>query len=133
MTSRAHPVQKPRNGWSKMRDIPSVDQLLSHPRLLALAEKVGRSLVTQSARSVLANLRARMKTEPSGAGQHAIGPENLETQIIVQVEADLAPSLRPVINATGVILHTNLGRAPLSAEAAARISQVRHQLLESRI
>lgn len=107
-----------------MRDIPSVDQLLSHPRLLALAEKVGRSLVTQSARAVLATVRARMKTEPSGAGPYAIGPENLETQIIVHVEAILAPSLRPVINATGVILHTNLGRAPLSAEAAARISQV---------
>jgi L-seryl-tRNA(Ser) seleniumtransferase len=124
MTSRAHPAQKPRNGSSKMREIPSVDQLLGRPRLLALAEKSGRALVTQSARSVLANVRDRMKTDASSATPQAIDPENLETQIIVQVESLITPSLRRVINATGVVLHTNLGRAPLSAQAAARISQV---------
>jgi L-seryl-tRNA(Ser) seleniumtransferase len=124
MTSRTHPVQKPRNGSSPMREIPSVDELLGRPRLLALAEKSGRALVTQSARSVLANVRARMKTDASRATPQASDPENLETQIIVQVESLIAPSLRRVINATGVILHTNLGRAPLSAQAAARISQL---------
>ena len=124
MTSRPHPVQKPRNGSSKMREIPSVDELLGRPRLLALSEKSGRALVTQSARSVLANARARMRADASSATPQAIDPENLETQIIVNVEGLLAPSLRRVINATGVILHTNLGRAPLSAETAARIAQV---------
>jgi len=124
MTSRAHPVQKTRNGSSKMREIPSVDELLGRPRLLALAEKSGRALVTQSARSVLANVRARMKADASSATPQAIDPENLETQIIVHVESLIAPSLRRIINATGVILHTNLGRAPISTEAAARISQV---------
>ncbi|MGB8541144.1 MAG: L-seryl-tRNA(Sec) selenium transferase [Candidatus Acidiferrales bacterium] len=107
-----------------MREIPSVDELLGRPRLLALAEKSGRALVTQSARSVLADVRARMKADASNATPQAIDPENLEIQIIANVGALLAPSLRRVINATGVILHTNLGRAPLSAEAAARISQV---------
>jgi len=124
MTSRAQPMQKPRNGSSKMREIPSVDELLGRPRLLALAEKSGRALVTQSTRSVLASVRARMKTDASSATPQASDAENLETQIIAHVEALLAPSLRRVINATGVILHTNLGRAPISAEAAARISQV---------
>jgi L-seryl-tRNA(Ser) seleniumtransferase len=107
-----------------MREIPSVDELLGHPRLLALAEKSGRALVTQSARTVLANVRARMKADASSATPLATDAENLETQIISNVEALLAPSLRRVINATGVILHTNLGRAPISAQAAARISQV---------
>jgi L-seryl-tRNA(Ser) seleniumtransferase len=124
MTPRAHPVQNPRNGSSKMREIPSVDELLGRSRLLELAEKSGRTLVTQSARSVLANVRARMKADASSAAPHAIDPENLETQIIAHVKTLLAPSLRRVINATGVILHTNLGRAPISAEAAARIAQV---------
>jgi L-seryl-tRNA(Ser) seleniumtransferase len=124
MTSRAHPVQKPRNGSSKMREIPSVDELLGRPRLLTLAEKSGRALVTQSARSVLANLRVRMKSEAASAAPQEINAENLETQIIVHVESLLAPSLRRVINATGVILHTNLGRAPISAEAVARMSQL---------
>jgi L-seryl-tRNA(Ser) seleniumtransferase len=122
MTSRAHPVPKPQNGSSKMRGIPSVDELFGRPRLLALAEKAGRALVTQSARSVLANLRMQMKDETAGAGQ-AIDPEHIEPLIVANVEALLAPSLRRVINATGVILHTNLGRAPLSAEAAAHAVQ----------
>src|SRR5580704_3417611 len=116
MTSRAHPVPKTQNGSSKMRGIPSVDELLGRPRLLALAEKAGRALVTQSARSVLANLRTQMKDEAAGAGQ-GIELENIEALIVADVETLLAPSLRRVINATGVILHTNLGRAPLSAEA----------------
>jgi len=97
-----------------------VDELLGRPRLLALAEKAGRALVTQSARTVLANLRAQMKDETAGAGQ-SIDPEHIEALIVANVEALLAPSLRRVINATGVILHTNLGRAPLSAEAAAHV------------
>jgi len=122
MTSRAHPVPKPQNGSSKMRGIPSVDELLGRPRLLALAEKAGRALVTQSARSVLANLRARIKDEAAGAGQ-PVDLEHLDTLIVADVNALLAPSLRRVINATGVILHTNLGRAPLSAEAAAHMVQ----------
>jgi L-seryl-tRNA(Ser) seleniumtransferase len=105
----------------RMRGIPSVDELLGRPRLLALAEKAGRSLVTQSARSVLADLRARLK-KPSGEGSADSG--QLEMRVVAQVEAQLAPSLVRVINATGVILHTNLGRSPLSPAAAARISEI---------
>jgi L-seryl-tRNA(Ser) seleniumtransferase len=123
MTSRAHPVPKPQNGSSKMRGIPSVDELLGRPRLLVLAEKSGRALVTESARTVLANLRAQMKAEAGGAGQ-AIDLEYIEVLVVANVEALLALSLRRVINATGVILHTNLGRAPLSADAAAHMMQV---------
>jgi L-seryl-tRNA(Ser) seleniumtransferase len=122
MTSRAHPVPKPENGSSQMRGIPSVDELLGRPGLLALAEKAGRALVTQSARTVLANLRAQMKAEAAGAGQ-AIDREYIEALVVADVETLLAPSLRRVINSTGVILHTNLGRAPLSAEAAAHMVQ----------
>ncbi len=99
-----------------------MDELLGRPRLLALAEKAGRALVTQSARSILANLRAQMKDEAAGAGR-GIDLENIEALIVADVEALLAPSLRRVINATGVILHTNLGRAPLSPEAAAHMVQ----------
>src|SRR6202046_5304096 len=107
-----------------MRGIPSVDELLGRPRLLALAEKSGRKLVTQSARTVLANLRARLKKVHPADGTTAADSAQLEMQVITEVEARLAPSLVRVINATGVILHTNLGRSPLSAEAAARISEV---------
>jgi L-seryl-tRNA(Ser) seleniumtransferase len=105
-----------------MRGIPSVDELLGRPRLLALAEKAGRRLVIQSARTVLANLRERLKK--GAGGDSATDSAQLEMDVVAEVEAQVAPSLVRVINATGVILHTNLGRAPLSAEAAAHISEI---------
>ena len=108
----------------RMRGIPSVDELLGRPRLLALAEKAGRSLVTQSGRSVLADLRARLKKPSGDAGEASADSDQLEMRVVAQVEAQLAPSLVRVINATGVILHTNLGRSPLSAAAAARSSEI---------
>ena len=108
----------------RMRGIPSVDELLGRPRLLALAEKAGRSLVTQSGRSVLADLRARLKKPSGDAGEASADSDQLEMRVVAQVEAQLAPSLVRVINATGVILHTNLGRSPLSGAAAARISEI---------
>ena len=100
-----------------------MDELLGRPRLVVLAEKAGRPLVRKSARTVLANLRAHMKEEAAGADQ-ASDLEHIEGLVVANVEALLAASLRRVINATGVILPTNLGRAPVSADAAAHMVQV---------
>ncbi|HEX2777313.1 MAG TPA: L-seryl-tRNA(Sec) selenium transferase, partial [Candidatus Acidoferrales bacterium] len=123
MKRLTNPVLKTQNSSSsRMRGIPSVDELLGRPGLIALATKTGRSLVTRSARAVLANLRERLK---KGDGpDSATDSAQLEMRVVAEVEAQLAPSLFRVINATGVILHTNLGRAPLSAEAAAHISEI---------
>jgi len=104
----------------RLRELPSVDQLLGQPRLLGLAEKAGRGIVTDAARTVLRDLRAQLKRD--AAGSRPASQMEIEAQVVARVEALLAPSLRRLINATGVILHTNLGRAPLSAEAAARIA-----------
>lgn len=104
---------------ARLRELPSVDELLGQPRLLGLAEKMGRSIVTQAARGVLADVRAQFKIDPGNT--HLISLPEIEAQIAERVEAMLSPSLRRVINATGVILHTNLGRAPLSDYVAARI------------
>jgi L-seryl-tRNA(Ser) seleniumtransferase len=106
---------------ARLRELPSVDHLLGQPRLLLLAQSAGHAIVTEAARNVLADLRAHLKTN----AQDSPAPDAaaIESRIAAQVEAMLAPSLRRVINATGVILHTNLGRAPLSAEAAAQIAE----------
>jgi len=104
-----------------LRELPSVDELLGRPRLLGLAAKAGRSIVTQAARSVLADVRAHLKNDPGNS--HAVDLPEFEAQVIARLEDMLSPSLRRVINATGVILHTNLGRAPLSDDAAARIAE----------
>jgi L-seryl-tRNA(Ser) seleniumtransferase len=105
-----------------LRQIPSVDELLMQPRLAALTQRVDRELVVEIARTVLADLRARI----TGEGMATVVPMDaaaLEERIASMVERVLALSLEPVINATGVILHTNLGRAPLSAATAEEIGR----------
>jgi L-seryl-tRNA(Ser) seleniumtransferase len=95
-----------------LRTIPSVDELLGRPLLDALCSRAGRALVLDAAREVLAAVRADLS---QGGAPSEI--EAIEKRIAQTVERWLAPSLRPVVNATGVVLHTNLGRAPISGEA----------------
>jgi len=100
-----------------LRQIPSVDELLAQPRLAALSKRTDRNLVVEVARAVLADLRARIAGD---AGSTALGlsAASVEELISNEVERILSRSLQPVINATGVILHTNLGRAPLPETVA---------------
>jgi L-seryl-tRNA(Ser) seleniumtransferase len=101
-----------------LRQIPSVDELLAQTRLAELAKRVDRNLVVEVARTILDDLRARITGQIATAVLAEISPvacdaASLEERITALVERILARSLLPVINATGVILHTNLGRAPL--------------------
>ena len=114
-----------------LRQIPSVDELLAGPRLGTLLRRVGRQLVLEVTRAVLAEMRERI------AGTHPIRVqplrrEEIESMIADEVERVLSRSLVPVINATGVILHTNLGRAPLLPAAAEeiRLAATRYSNLE---
>src|SRR5438094_2157786 len=99
-----------------LRQIPSIDELLAQPRLAALSRRVDRNLVVEVARAVLADLRSRIAgySNWTALGLNAASVEEL---ISNEVERILSRSLQPVINATGVILHTNLGRAPLTETA----------------
>jgi L-seryl-tRNA(Ser) seleniumtransferase len=101
-----------------LRQLPSIDELLAQPRLVELAVRTDRGLVLEIARAILADLRARILNLEAGAGRVkivALDAELLGERIADEVTRILARSLQPVINATGVILHTNLGRAPLPA------------------
>jgi L-seryl-tRNA(Ser) seleniumtransferase len=96
-----------------LRQIPSVDELLRQPRMAKLAGRIPRELLVEVAREVLASVRAEITGE-RGVAVIPIVPADLEDVIAREVERILSRTLQPVINATGVILHTNLGRAPLS-------------------
>ena len=92
------------------RAIPGVDRLLARPWCGLLVESHGRAWVTARVRAVLDGVRAGRLPFPASGDGFA----ELLRREIARAET---PSLRPAVNATGVILHTNLGRAPLAAEA----------------
>ena len=97
--------------------LPSVDELQRSPELAALASKEGQAAVTDAARTVLASLRAELAAGRLDANGLDLVLSGLGDAVARQVRQALSYSLRPVINATGVILHTNLGRAPISPAA----------------
>ncbi len=109
-----------------LRRLPSVDELLLRPRIAALCNTVERGYAVESVREVLARVRREI-TSGNVAEESAVRPEALEQRVLTAVESDLAPSLRPVINASGVILHTNLGRAPLTPTAIAELARTATQ------
>src|ERR1700687_2983253 len=91
-----------------LRQIPSVDELLLQPRLAALARRVDRNLVVEVARAVLSGLRARIAGDMNVAVA-SLNSLSVEELIAAEVDRILSCSLQPLINATGVVLHTNLG------------------------
>ena len=95
-----------------LRALPSVNELLADPRLAEL----GHGLAVEAARAALADAREAILSgeEPGDLGAHALA----------RAEALAAPRLRRVLNATGVVVHTNLGRAPLAESALERIREV---------
>ena len=99
-----------------LRELPSVDELAGSTELEELVAVHGRELVVDAARAALARAR-----EDVQAGYSA-------GDLVVRTQSELAERLRPrlrrVLNATGVIVHTNLGRAPLAAEALERVHEV---------
>jgi L-seryl-tRNA(Ser) seleniumtransferase len=89
-----------------------VDELLAQPGLAALALRIDRSVLLEVTRKVLDELRNRISYGATPTS-YSVEPAVLENTIVSMAERIFARSLQPVINATGVILHTNLGRAPL--------------------
>jgi L-seryl-tRNA(Ser) seleniumtransferase len=106
------------------RKLPSVDELLRGPELEALAEREGRAAVTEAARAALAHLRREIASGRLDAEEVETAVAGLAAAVEHGLRQSLQHSLRPVINATGVILHTNLGRAPLSTDSLRRIAEV---------
>jgi len=99
---------------SPFRDLPSVSRLLAHRRLRPLSSLMPGVTVTELVRQQLDEARRAI-----AAGHQCPPTEALVESVLARADLLLQPTLRPVINATGVIIHTNLGRAPLSAEARA--------------
>ena len=106
------------------RKLPAVDEVLKLAAVAALAEREGRPAVTEAARAVATALRQEIASGRLDARGLELAVSGIAEAIERRLRQSLAYSLRPVINASGVILHTNLGRAPLPRAALERIAEV---------
>ena len=104
---------------SPYRQLPSVDRLLNHPEVAPLIAQVGHEKAVTLARDLLDEARNAIRR-----GEAAPSFDDLARSLANRLRAAARPSLRPVINASGVIIHTNLGRAPLSEAARAAVDAV---------
>ncbi len=101
---------------ARLRALPSIDELLARSSLASLLSQHSRPVVVTALREAVAAVRARVM-----AGEDVLFDDAHVRAALTRLTE---PKLRPVINATGVVLHTNLGRAPLSAAAIERIAQI---------
>lgn len=108
---------KDRQNRAALRALPSVDRIVGHPALAGLAWLPHQLLVEETRRELEA-----ARALPSGTPLPSL--DGLAERVALSLSRLLEPSLRPLINATGVILHTNLGRAPLSHEALVAVREV---------
>jgi L-seryl-tRNA(Ser) seleniumtransferase len=102
-----------------VRDLPSIDRLLQSQIAAGMQQDFGRELTTTALREILAEVRAQVLK-----GDEVPDSAELLAAAQARLEAWFAPTLQQVINATGVIIHTNLGRAPLSQAALGAIQSV---------
>ncbi len=99
-----------------LKSLPSVDSVLEYPEAVKLGEAYSREMVVEWARAAVDELRQQLQ----GGAELALGddgklaPEVVTDRLLAQAERLLCPSLRRVVNATGIVIHTNLGRSPLS-------------------
>jgi L-seryl-tRNA(Ser) seleniumtransferase len=109
---------------SDLRVIPSIEQLRQREAMRALETRYGREALLDALRAETAGLRERLASGRVAAVTVEEAVHEIEIGAGARLRAAMRPSLIRVINATGVILHTNLGRAPLSEAALARVTAV---------
>jgi L-seryl-tRNA(Ser) seleniumtransferase len=118
----------------RLREIPPVNVILASPAVEALLRDRERTLVMQAVADTLKATRLDITSAAaeSDVSEMDLSPEGLGARVRERLDGRLRPSLRHVVNATGTVLHTNLGRAPLAEEALAQVlaSAARYSNLE---
>jgi len=109
---------------SDLRFLPSVDSLLNLEKTRQLIDKYSRPLTLEAVRDVLDNLRQEFLRDSQFANEGRLSVNEILSRVEGMLAQQLRPTLGVVLNATGVILHTNLGRAPLSEEAVRAMAEI---------
>ena len=114
-----HPlVTAPQDAAAEARKIPRADRLLAAAGHAGLIERMGHAPIMEAVRAALDELRTAVL-----AGAPCPPAEEVEAALLSRLAAGMKGTLRRVVNATGVVLHTNLGRAPLSRGAIAAMQE----------
>lgn len=106
-----------------LRHLPSVNELLENPQIRQLVDKASHNAVVDGVRNVLDDVRSRVR-ETAASDFKVPSPSEIVDTVVNWVNSDTRQHLQPVINATGVLLHTGLGRAPLAKEAIDAIQEI---------
>ncbi|NLA75418.1 MAG: L-seryl-tRNA(Sec) selenium transferase, partial [Deltaproteobacteria bacterium] len=112
------------NSVELYRVLPAVDRLLENPGIKDVSSRYPRELILRSIKEILAETRRGIEKGEISKESQAIGLENIISRIVERLEHLSCPSLRNVINATGVILHTNLGRSILAEKVISRLIDI---------
>lgn len=105
-----------------LRNIPSVSELLESPPLKALVDRISHNAVVSAIRAVLDETRTEVQTAAAEITLPNVA--DLAERIARRITESETSLLKPVINATGILLHTGLGRSPLADEAIAEMAAV---------
>ncbi|ACU94828.1 seryl-tRNA(Sec) selenium transferase [Cryptobacterium curtum DSM 15641] len=112
---------KPADGRIELlKNLPQIEEVLNHPALQKLAERIPHHALADIARAEVDAWRKRLLD----GSANTVDSDRIAQGAVLRAHALTQPSLRRVINATGVIVHTNLGRSPLAPEAVAAVNEV---------
>ncbi|MFQ5600162.1 MAG: L-seryl-tRNA(Sec) selenium transferase [Candidatus Krumholzibacteriia bacterium] len=107
---------------ARFRILPKVDQILEAPALQKPLRRLPREIVVRFVQQEVDGLRKRVATLGDGAPtSREEAQQDIATRVRIRLDELTSPTLRRVVNATGVVLHTNIGRAPLSDAAVAAV------------
>ena len=109
---------------SDFRVIPSIDELRQRPAVRALEARFGAEATLDALRDAAGSVRQAIAAGDRSFATDTMAVARIETAAETRLAAQFRRSLEPVINASGVVLHTNLGRAPLGAAAIDRIVEI---------
>ena len=108
----------------RLRAIPAVRELVESPRLAVWEGRVPWTWLVDAARQVLNDYRGQLTNQPSAS---SVDLDDLARRVVTVLQSRQQPNLRPVINGTGILLHTGLGRAPLAPSAVSAMVDVAKQ------
>jgi L-seryl-tRNA(Ser) seleniumtransferase len=110
---------------ARLREIPQVNLIVNHPRLLELSDQIPLQRITEAVQTVLSSLRNNIvKAQESGQLAQELNIGLIVEQVRTVVLTQFSPKLNKVINATGIVLHTNCGRSVLPKEVLDFVSEI---------